>query len=290
MLHGGITRADATGLVLRHLRDGGVDTPEADARILMQHATGLSQLELITRPAIPLSEKQTTDLENLLIRRLAGCPVARLVGHRDFWGLSFSLSEETLEPRPDSETIIEEALHLSSKRPLAPRRILDLGTGTGCLLIALLSELPHATGLGTDISTGALQTAALNAAANNVADRASFAQGSWSEHLNERFDLIVSNPPYIVAAEIGGLSREVRDHDPARALDGGPDGLDAYRAILRDLSRVMNPGAIVVLEIGAGQETELRSLATRYQLPVVSTRCDLGGHIRAVALQATAEM
>lgn len=289
MFYDGITRADAASLVLKHLRKGGVDTPDADARLLMQHATGLGQIELITRSAVPLTQMQSGKLYQLLDRRLAGTPIARLLGYRDFWGLRFRLSSDTLEPRPDSETIIEEALDQMRKRPKPPGRILDLGTGTGCLLLALLSEWPDATGLGTDISAGAVRTATGNADANGLGSRASFVQTSWAEGVDERFDLIVSNPPYIASKEIAGLSREVRDHDPSAALDGGEDGLDAYRAILKDLPRLLSPGAVAVLEIGAGQERDLRSLAAEHHLFVAGTQRDLGGHVRAISCQFTPE-
>lgn len=284
MFHEGISRADAASLLRQRLRSSPVGMSDADARLLMQYATGLEQLELITGSAVALTDKQRTTLQYLLERRLDGTPMARLLGYRDFWGLRFTLSADTLEPRPDSETIVEEALAWARQQPVPPRRILDLGTGTGCLLIALLSELPMATGVGTDISAGALQSAAGNAEANGVALRASFVQTSWAKGLDQRFDLIVSNPPYITTSEISGLDREVRDHDPLRALDGGDDGLDAYRAILVALPLLLNPGALVILEIGAGQEHDLRRLATQKHFAVISTRRDLGGHVRAISL------
>lgn len=284
MFYDGITRGDAASLVRQHLRGGRVDTPDADARLLMQHVTGLSQLELIARPAMPLTDRQRGELHRLLDRRLSGTPIGRLLQYRDFWGLRFRLSPDTLEPRPDSETLIEAALDRARQRPAPPRRILDLGTGTGCLLIALLSELPAASGLGTDLSASALRTAAENAETNGVIGRASFAESSWAGNIHERFDLIVSNPPYIPSKDIEGLSDEVRFHDPLLALDGGSDGLDAYRVILADLPRLMNPGAVAVLEMGAGQEHDLRRLAAETGLAVVGTRTDLGGHVRAISL------
>ncbi|MGL4439079.1 MAG: peptide chain release factor N(5)-glutamine methyltransferase [Bosea sp. (in: a-proteobacteria)] len=285
MFYDGISRADAASLVRKHLRRAKVGTPDIDARLLMQQATGLEQLELITRSAVPLTDKQNNTLQGLLEDRLNGTPIARLLGYRDFWGLRFTLSCHTLEPRPDSEAIIEEALDWARKQPEGPARILDLGTGTGCLLIALLTELPGATGLGTDISRGAVKTATDNATANGVAQRADFSHGSWAEGIDERFDLIVSNPPYITSADIRTLEPEVRDHDPKCALDGGPDGLDAYRAILADLPRLLHRNGLAVVEIGAGQEPDLRHLAAQHNLVVTGTRSDLGGHVRAICLQ-----
>lgn len=284
MLAKGVTRAEAAGLVLRRLREGGVDSPEADARLMLQHATGHSQLELLTRPSEPLGEAERDGLEMLLQKRLQGVPIARLLGWRDFWGLRFRLSPDTLEPRPDSETVIEEAIALMGQRGISAPRILDLGTGTGCLLVALLSEWPRATGLGVDISADAVATASRNAADNGVSGRATFQLGSWADGLSGPFDLIVSNPPYIAADDIAGLAREVRDHDPLRALDGGPDGLEPYRRIIPALPRLLAPGGVAVLEIGAGQHRAVGGLAASAGLAGHSSRADLGGHVRAVGL------
>lgn len=281
----GITRSDAMSLVLRHLRQGSIDTPDSDARLIMQLVTGATRLELITWPDVPLSDTQRIDLQAALEQRMGGTPIGRLTGCRDFWGLEFALSPDTLEPRPDSETIIEEALEWASQRAAPPRRILDLGTGSGCLLIALLNEWPEATGIGTDISQRALNMASRNAKANGIGARAHFIETTWADGLQDRFDLIVSNPPYIASAEIALLSREVRLHDPLCALDGGPDGLDAYRAIVADMRRLMAPGARAIFEIGAGQDTGLIGLAARHGFATVGQRRDIGGHIRALSLE-----
>ncbi|MCX7324678.1 MAG: peptide chain release factor N(5)-glutamine methyltransferase [Hyphomicrobiales bacterium] len=238
----------------------------------------------MTRPSEPLGAAQWHDLEAMVVKRLLGVPMARLLGWRDFWGLCFHLSPDTLEPRPDSETVIEAAITLMRQRGIAAPRILDLGTGTGCLLVALLTEWPGAIGLGIDISAGAVATASRNASDNGVTERATFRQGSWTEGLAGPFDLIVSNPPYIAADEIAGLAREVREHDPLRALDGGPDGLEPYRQIIPALPRLLAPGGAAVLEIGAGQHGAVRDLAASAGLAGHSSRVDLGGHVRAVGL------
>ncbi|HYI90713.1 MAG TPA: peptide chain release factor N(5)-glutamine methyltransferase, partial [Beijerinckiaceae bacterium] len=216
-------------------------------------------------------------------RRLAREPIGRILGRREFWSLPFALSPETLEPRPETETVVETALSLMPDR-LADLRILDLGTGSGCLLVALLHELPRATGLGIDGSPGALATARANAMRNGVGGRAAFVASEWAGALNACFDLIVSNPPYIPAPDVAGLVPEVREHDPRAALDGGDDGLAAYRTIFSEAAAVLaRPGTLVV-EIGSGQEQPVRELADARDLRVVALARDLGGRPRALAL------
>lgn len=221
-------------------------------------------------------------LEDFAARRLAGEPVWRIRGEREFWGLPFRLSPATLEPRPDSETVIEAALAELSPRRDEALTLLDLGTGTGCLLIALLSELPQARGLGVDLSGEACETAAVNAALNGLDGRAAFRQGDWTKGLSGRFDLIVSNPPYIPSREIATLSREVSEHDPRLALDGGADGLAPYRLFATCLPPLLAPGGRVVLEIGAGQGPEVVALMRGGGLEFRGGRTDLGGHERAL--------
>ena len=225
-------------------------------------------------------------LEGSARRRLAGEPVWRILGEREFWGLTFRLSPDTLEPRPDSETLIEAAL-----AALGPRRddnlaILDLGTGTGCLLVALLHECRQAYGVGVDICEAACETARGNAAANGVDERARFQQGDWLAGLSRRFDLVVSNPPYIASTDIAGLDIGVRDYDPPRALDGGRDGLDAYRILAAGLGGVLAREGLVVLEIGAGQEADVVVLMGAAGFVHLASRRDLGGHTRALIFEA----
>jgi release factor glutamine methyltransferase len=272
-------------------RSAGIDSAELDARLLTGHALGLDLTGLITAAQRQLTQDEFARLEDLARRRLAGEPVARIVGEKEFWGLPLRLAPATLVPRPDTETVVELALELlraggELDRPL---RIADLGTGTGAILLALLSELPAATGTGTDISEAALQTAAANAARAGLSDRATFIACDYASGLSGRFDLIVSNPPYIRSPDIGDLAAEVRNHDPLAALDGGADGLDAYRALVPQAARLLMPGAALVVEAGAGQSGQIEALMVAAGLtPAPSPKADLAGIPRAVAGHKTA--
>lgn len=259
-------------------RAAGLEMPLLDARLLVEGAVGLRD------PAgdLPLSRAAVDALADYARRRLAGEPVWRILGEREFWGLTFKLSPATLEPRPDTETIVEAALDQLRERRAEALSILDLGTGTGCLLVALLSELPAAHGLGVDVSEEACRIADGNARANGVGPRARFRQGDWANGIEERFDLIVSNPPYIPAGEIALLAREVREHDPLRALDGGADGLDPYRVFACDLPHLLKPGGIAIFEIGAGQAQDVAALMRERGFRFCGSRKDLGGHERAL--------
>jgi release factor glutamine methyltransferase len=222
-------------------------------------------------------------LESLLARRLAREPVDRVLGRRGFWTLDLAVTSAVLSPRSDTETIVRAALDaVKRKGPLA---ILDLGTGSGAILLALLAELPEATGVGVDLSPDALDVARANAKANGLGDRAMFEHGDWGTLLGRHFDLVVSNPPYIPSGDIPGLDPEVRDHDPPLALDGGMDGLDAYRAILPLLPRLLADGGSAVLEIGIGQSDDVARLAGDAGLKVLEIRADLGGIPRAMVLE-----
>ncbi len=263
------------------LRDAGVDTPGLDARLLVEHALGLTRDQLLTRADDPLSDADAARALDLVARRAAREPVGRILGHREFWTVDLALNPDTLEPRPDTETVVEAALDAIPDRA-APLRLLDLGTGTGCILLALLAELPNATGLGVDLSPGAVAAAAANAGRNGLEGRARFRTGDWGAGLDERFDLVVSNPPYIPSADIAGLQPEVRDHDPARALDGGADGLDAYRAIAAQLPGLLVPGGSAALEVGQGQAAAVARLLEAAGLSVTGLFRDLGGVERCV--------
>jgi len=270
----------------RTLSQAGFKTASLDARLLLLSALGISATDLITHPDVPLTREQTETLSAYASRRLAHEPVARIVGEREFWGLPFTLSPETLVPRPDTETVVETALGLIPDRK-APLLIADFGTGSGCLLVALLHELPRARGLGIDRSLGALRTARHNAGINGVGARSFFAASDWGSALSGRFDLIVSNPPYIATPVIQSLDAEVREHDPLLALDGGADGLAAYRTILREAERLLVPGGLLAVEIGYDQAEALKHLAEPLPLDVLTVAHDLSGHPRCVALKRT---
>ncbi|MFO1110593.1 MAG: peptide chain release factor N(5)-glutamine methyltransferase [Bradyrhizobium sp.] len=266
------------------LQSAGVDSAELDARLLVGHALDLDLTGMIAAANRVLSTEESRRIDALARRRLAGEPVARIVGHREFWGLRLSLSPATLVPRPDTETVVELALDMLRAGSANPRpRVADLGTGSGAILLALLSELPGAVGIGTDISQEALNTAHGNAARLGLTDRTSFLRCDYASELTGPFDLIVSNPPYVRSGDIAGLAVEVRDHDPAKALDGGPDGLDAYRALIPQAARILNHGAALVVEAGQGQAAQIEALMTQASLtPQGPARADLAGIPRAV--------
>jgi release factor glutamine methyltransferase len=279
--------------VLRHhaalFRQAGLDCAELDARLLLAEAMQHPGLSLGLHGELPVSAAAMARLEGMGARRLAGEPVDRILGRREFWGLDFILSPDTLVPRPDSETLVEYALDLLGNRRAEPLTLLDLGTGSGCLLIALLHECRNATGIGLDVSHGALKAAQANAIAAGVGDRARWVSGNWGDALRLRADLVVSNPPYITTADIAGLAPEVRLHDPLRALDGGPDGLDAYYALATALPRMLKPGAYAVLELGSGQLGDVAALMTGAGLSIAGSRQDLAGHERVLAARAVCE-
>ncbi len=255
---------DALALATRLLGDAGVETPERDARLLLAGAE---------------------DAAEALSRRAAREPVSRILGRRGFWTLDLAIGPAVLDPRPDTETVVEAALDaVSRRRAGSPLRLLDLGTGSGCILLALLDALPDATGLGIDTSAAAIEVARANAS-RSVGDRAYFLVGNWADAIAGRFDLVVSNPPYIPTADIAALDPEVRLHDPRPALDGGIDGLDAYRAILAALPRLLAAEAVAVLELGAGQDAAVAAIAAAHGLEPVARRPDLAGILRAVVLR-----
>jgi release factor glutamine methyltransferase len=268
------TLRDGTALL-----DGVADNPRLEARLLLAHALGLTQNDLIRDPNHPVD---ATAFNALLARRTNHEPLALIVGHREFWSMDFEVSRATLIPRPDSETLIEAALAAFSGHP-PPATILDLGTGTGCLLLALLTEFPSASGIGLDLSPDAVALAKRNASRNGLSNQCAFIAGDWTNPLSGRFDLIVSNPPYIPSPDIVTLMPEVARHEPKIALDGGLDGYDAYRAILPNLQRHLEPGGTAILELGAGQANYLTAIARRAGWDV-SLRVDLARISRAIVL------
>ncbi len=276
--------AEALRFLAEALTDIGVVQSEAEARVLLLSAAGLEHMHLITQPERQLSEIEANTLSMWLERRLMGEPVTRITGRRDFWTLDLRVTPDVLDPRADTETIVEAAIDLLGQRMADPLRILDLGTGTGALLLALLTECSRATGVGIDISPAACAVAEDNAHRNGLEDRAVIRLGDWAQGLEERFDLVVSNPPYIESAAIAGLDREVREHDPLLALDGGADGLDAYRKIIGALPANLAADGICVLELGIGQAPAVKKLAEETGLMGLGLRRDLGGVERALAL------
>lgn len=273
-----VTGAEALAMGAERLAAAGVESPRLEARLLLAHAAGLSPAGLLRDLRQPVD---APGYEELLARRAGREPLAYLLGTREFWSLSFLVSPATLIPRPDSETVVEAAL---AAHP-APRRVLDLGTGTGCLLLSLLHERRDAWGIGTDLAPDAALLARANAERLGLADRAAFVCTDWSASLSGRFDLVVSNPPYIAGPDVAGLMSEVAHWEPRRALDGGADGLDAYRRLCALLPEVLAPGAAAVLEVGAGQAVGVTNLARVAGLVPTSMRHDLGGVERALVLR-----
>ena len=262
-----------------------LDSPELDARLLVSGALKLDLTRLIASGARQLTAGEAELLEAFAARRLLGEPVARILGEKEFWGLPLKLSAETLVPRPDTETVVELALEMlrNGPAPSCTIRVLDIGTGTGAILLALLAELPEAFGIGTDISQGALATARENAAMLGLASRACFVACSYASALGGPFDLVVSNPPYIRSADIADLAEEVRAHDPRAALDGGADGLDAYRALIPQAAQILGDVGVLVVEGGYGQSRQIEGLMTAAGLDVLcSPKADLAGIPRAL--------
>jgi release factor glutamine methyltransferase len=277
----GMSIAVARRAAAQAFRDGGLDSPDLDARLLVGHALGLDHTALASRGERELTADEASVISNLATRRLAYEPVARIIGRKEFWALEFSVTPATLVPRPDTETLVETALAAIPDRSLA-LRIADFGTGTGALLLALLSEYPNAVGIGTDISSSALAVARDNATRLGVGARAYFAACDYGSALRGPFDLIISNPPYIASGEIAGLDPEVRDYDPRVALDGGSGGLDGYRAVVAHSGTLLAPKGILVVELGTGHAPFVAALMTGSGIVADTPKPDLSGHFRAL--------
>jgi release factor glutamine methyltransferase len=270
------TVGEALSQATRRLRDAGIERPEAEARILLEAASGRGRGQIIAFPEHPLPDRHRLDFDALIARRCVREPISRILGRREFWSLSFKLDAGTLDPRPDSETLVTAVLERVRDRA-ARLDILDLGTGTGCLLLALLSELPAARGVGVDVSEAATRGASRNAERLGLSERAEFIVSDWARDLDGAFDIVISNPPYIESDAIDGLAPEVARHDPRAALDGGADGLDAYRALLPQAARLLRAGGLLVLEMGQGQGAAVCNLARRAGFIQSESAADLAG-------------
>ncbi|MCC0016650.1 MAG: peptide chain release factor N(5)-glutamine methyltransferase [Rhodobiaceae bacterium] len=269
----------------RQFTAAGIDSAPLDARLLVQHAAGLAHEDLLRDPAALLSPATMQTLAGLAARRAAREPVARILGHAPFLDLDLVLSAETLMPRPETELLVETCVGLLSGEP-APL-IADAGTGSGCILLGLLATLPHARGIGIDCSEGALDVARGNARRLGLAQRCDFVAGDWLAGHEKIFDLVVSNPPYIRSGDIAALAAEVRDHDPRAALDGGADGLDAYRMLVPQAAGVLREGGFLALETGTGQTAAVMELMRTAGFGSLHVAHDLAGHDRIVSGQRT---
>jgi len=256
----------------------GFETAALDARLLVQAAAHMSHAELVAEPGRVVSDEAAVLLRAMLARRLQAEPVSRILGEREFYGRAFRVTEAVLDPRPDTETLIEAALPLLGEG----QRLLDLGTGSGIIAITLLAERPGVSAMAVDVSAEALAVARGNAKALGVAGRLTLLQSDWFQGVEGCFDMIVSNPPYIPQGEIAGLGAEVRGFDPRLALDGGGDGLAPYRKIAQGAGAHLEAGGHVLVEIGAGQEAEITAIFAGKGLREVSRHRDLGGHVRVL--------
>ena len=275
------TVAQARRAAADRLRERGFDTPDLDARLLVGHALGLDHAALVAQSVRRLTATEAESLDAMLARRLAHEPVARILGTREFWSLPLRITPDVLVPRPETETVVEAVLTVAERgRPL---RIADLGVGSGAILLALLSELPAACGVGTDRDANVLGVARDNARRLGLASRAGFMACDFGAALAGGCDIVVSNPPYVRTPDIATLAPEVRDHDPRPALDGGPDGLAAYRAIAADAARLLAAGGWLAVEIGAGQGEAVSALLAGRGFAVADGPLrDLAGRPRVV--------
>lgn len=276
--------ASALRIVTDVLADAGIERPGLEARMLLCAAAACDHAALIRDPDKLLPPEAAARLQAFVARRLEGEPATRIIGTRAFWTLDLIVTPDVLDPRPDSECLVEAALHQLGSRRNLPLRILDLGTGTGALMLALLSECPHARGIGVDLSPAACDVARGNAQRNGLASRVEIRHGRWMEGLEGPFDVILSNPPYIASETIADLDDEVRQYDPRLALDGGADGLTAYREIIVTLPAFIG-GGFAVLELGVGQGPDVTRIAIAAGLEIMELRKDLGGVPRAMVLR-----
>jgi release factor glutamine methyltransferase len=283
-LKAGVSVAEATQLMAQSFSLAGVEDAKVDARALLCHALRIDRARLLADSERILEAREIAAISALAARRLQREPVSRIRGRKEFWTLTLSVTPAVLTPRPETETVVEAALDAIDRNGLEKEklRILDIGTGSGALLLALLSERPNAVGLGTDISVAALEVARENAERNGLSARCNFVACDIAAGVQGTFDLVVSNPPYVARSDIAALTPEVRDYAPALALDGGHDGLDGYRAIAGVARGLLAPSGRLIVELGAGQEPAVRALFTNAGLNVTAVRKDLAGIPRAL--------
>lgn len=259
----------------------GVDSPVLDARLLLEAGAGVTRLDIVTDPRRHLSDEQVTAVHALVERRAAREPVSHIIGKKAFWTLDLNVTPAVLTPRPETEFLVEAAL--KALPPASPARILDLGVGSGAVLLAVLAERDLASGVGLDVSADALAVARGNAEMLKLDNRAEFYLGDWTANFTEQFDVVLSNPPYIPSGDIEALPPEVAKHEPRIALDGGPDGLDAYRAIVARLRDWVKPGGAFAFEVGNGHAAAVEALVTAAGYEVLPARADLAGIPRVVS-------
>jgi release factor glutamine methyltransferase len=285
----GETAQALTRAAVQSLKAVGVVTAPLDARVMMRHVLGLRFEDALVDPARRLTVEEERRFNALLDRRRAREPLSHILGRKEFWSLSFLVGPDVLDPRPDSETLIETILARLQSREVGQGEglsILDLGTGSGCLLLALLHEFPRAGGLGVDISGAALSIARRNATRLGLGARAHFIESDWANAVVGKFDVIVANPPYIPSGDIAALAPEIRDHEPHLALDGGPDGLDPYRRIMPRLAGLCRARALIAFEVGEGQADDVGKLLSEKGFSDVSIHLDLARAARCVSAVA----
>ena len=279
--------ASALAAARKRLQTAGIADPLLDARLLIAEVVGFSLTDFVMKPDRAVTPKERARIAAMIERRANGEPVHRILGHREFHGLDLLLSKETLEPRPDTEVLVDTLLPALKKAVSAKggARILDMGTGTGAICLALLKECPEATGIGSDISADALETAARNAARNDLGARFEAIRSDWFEKISGRFDIIVSNPPYIKTDIVATLDQEVRNHDPMAALDGGQDGLAPYRLIAADAGRFLVENGIVGVEIGFDQRLDVSGIFASHGFSLLDAVKDYGGNDRVLTFR-----
>lgn len=276
-----LTLVSLWGDIRKRLEAAGVETPVIDARLLLEAGAGVSRLDIVTDPRRVLSEGQVSAVEALAHRRATREPMSHILGKRAFWSFDLIVTRDVLTPRPETELLVEVVLEVLERDSSA--RVLDIGVGSGAILLAILHERPSAVGVGVDLSEAALVVARANAERLGLSDRASFQAGDWADSVADSgFDLVVSNPPYIPTAEIEGLAPEVAVYEPRLALDGGPDGLAAYRRVFAVLPRLLAAGGVFAVEVGFGQAESVSELAAAAGLRVEPPRLDIAGVPRVV--------